>query len=83
VPGIRVGRGIIAGVPDCLVLYRGDAYLAEIKADDGSLSEPQRSVLAAALAASCRVAVVRDANEMLGALDAWGIPRAGRIRVAA
>jgi hypothetical protein len=47
------------------------------------LSDPQQSVLAAVLASGGRVGVVRDAEEMLGLLDAWGIPRARRLVVRA
>jgi hypothetical protein len=83
VPGIRVGRGIIAGIADLFILYRGRAHHPEIKADDGVLSEPQKSVAAAVLAAGGRVAVVRDENELLACIDEWGIPRNHRVRVAA
>jgi len=83
VPGIRVGRGIIAGIPDLFILYRGRAHHPEIKAADGALSASQQSVCAAVLAAGGRVAVVRDAEELLAAIDEWGIPRARRVRAAA
>lgn len=83
VPGIRIGRGIISGIPDLLVLHRGNAYLIEIKTNDGELSDAQRGVLAACLAASCRVAVARDAWDVLDLLDKWNIPRAGRVKEAA
>lgn len=83
VPGIRVGRGIIAGIPDILMLHRGEAFLIEIKTIEGVLSDAQRSVLAACLAASCRVAVARDAWEVLALLDHWNIPRNRRVREAA
>jgi hypothetical protein len=39
--------------------------------------------MAAVLASGGRVGVVRDADEMLGLLDAWGIPRAGRLVLVA
>jgi hypothetical protein len=45
----------------------------------GALSDPQQSVMAAVLASGGRVGVVRDPEEMLGLLDAWGIPRARRL----
>jgi hypothetical protein len=83
VPGIRVGRGIIAGLPDLFILYRGRAHHPEIKAADGVLSPAQQSVCAAVLAAGGRVAVVRDAPELLAAIDEWGIPRNRRVRCAA
>ena len=49
-PGARVGRGIIAGVPDLFVLFRGIAHMIEIKAAAGELSDPQQSVMSAVLA---------------------------------
>src|SRR6516165_9774679 len=64
-PGARIGRGIVAGVPDLFVLHRGIAYMVEIKAEVGVLSDVQRSVAAAVLAASGRVGVARDADEAL------------------
>jgi hypothetical protein len=73
-PGARVGR-----VPDLFVLFRGIAHMIEIKTPAGELSDPQRSVMSAVLAGGGRVGVVRDAEEMLGLLDAWGIPRARRM----
>jgi hypothetical protein len=77
-PGARIGRGIVAGVPDLFVLHRGIAHMVEIKTAAGELSDPQQSVMAAVLASGGRVGVVRNAEEMLGLLDAWGIPRAKR-----
>lgn len=83
VPGIRVGRGIIAGVPDVLILHLGAAFMIEIKAEDGELSDAQRAVLCAVLAARGRVAVARDAGEVIETLDYWKIPRARRVKEAA
>jgi hypothetical protein len=79
VPGIRMGRGIIAGIPDMLVIHHGAAFLIEVKAEDGELSPAQRGVLAAVLAARGRVAVARDATEVLATLDYWKIPRSRRV----
>ena len=82
-PGARIGRGIVAGVPDLFVLHRGVVHMIEVKTPAGKLSNPQQSVMAAVLASGGRVGVVRDAEEMLGLLDAWGIPRARRLVVRA
>lgn len=80
VPGIRMSRGIIAGVPDVFVLYAGRAYFVEIKAEDGVLSDAQQSVASAVLAARGLFGVARSADEMLALLDGWSIPRKGLIR---
>jgi hypothetical protein len=83
VPGIRIGRGIIAGVPDFFVLFAGRAFMLELKteAPAAGLSEAQRSVCAAVLAGGGQVGVVRTAAETLGCLDAWAIPRTRRCRL--
>jgi hypothetical protein len=83
VPGVRLGRGIIAGVADTFLLYQGRAHFVEIKTVNGELSEPQRAVATAVLAAGGRFGVVRDEAELLACLDEWGIPRAHRVKVAA
>ena len=80
VPGVRTGRGCIAGVPDMIVLYRGQAHFLEIKAEDGLLSPAQQNVGVAILGAGARYAVARTASEALALLDQWDIPRAHRIR---
>jgi hypothetical protein len=54
-PGARIGRGIIAGVPDLFVLFHGIAHMVEIKTPAGELSDPQQSVMAAVLASGGRV----------------------------
>jgi hypothetical protein len=78
VPGIRIGRGIVAGVFDVFVLWRGLAHFLEIKTEAGELSPAQQSVGAALLVAGGRIGVARDAAEVLACLDSWAIPRARR-----
>lgn len=83
VPGIRIGRGLIAGVPDIFITHHGRAFFVEIKtaAADSELSIAQQSVCAALLISGGRVGVVRDVAELLVCIDEWKIPRAGRIRL--
>jgi hypothetical protein len=83
VPAARIGRGIIAGIPDVWVLWGGRYYVIEIKADDGELSAPQQEVIVAMARNGGRIAVARDWVEVLACLDAWQIPRAKRVREAA
>ena len=82
-PGIRVGRGICAGVPDVLFLYQGRSYWCELKARDGSLSDPQRSMAATLLLSGCRIGVATDVDGVLRCLDTWEIPRRRMFKVAA
>ena len=75
-PGARIGRGIVAGLPGLFVLHGGIATWSRSR-HRRELSDPQRSVMAAVLASGGRVGVVRDAEEMLACLDAWGIRECG------
>ena len=79
-PDLRVGRGIPLGIFDMLVLYQGRANWIELKSRDGEVSDPQRSMAASLLLSGCRIAVARDAGEVLTALDTWQIPRKRRVR---
>ena len=83
VPGTRVARGICAGVPDTVLIWKGRAYWIEIKTDRGVLSDDQRVMCAALVLSGSHYAVVRDADELLVAIDEWGIPRNRRVRCAA
>ena len=78
VPGARMSRGIVAGVPDLFLTYLGAAFLVEVKRDDTALSDAQRSLASAALVSGARFAVVRDPDDMLRCLDHWQIPRSRR-----
>lgn len=75
VPGVRIGRGIIAGIPDTFVLYRGRVFFIEIKTPTGEFSTEQESVAAAISVAGGRVGVARSAEEVLACIDEWEIPR--------
>jgi hypothetical protein len=83
VPGIRQGRGIVAGILDLFLLWRGQAYFIEIKTPDGQLSEAQKAVASAVLMGGGHVGVVASVEQLLDCLDEWRVPRAGRVRVAA
>jgi hypothetical protein len=69
--------------PRYVILHRGIATWSRSRRPAGELSDPQQAVMAAVLASGGRVGVLRDADEMLGLLDAWGIPRARRLLVRA
>jgi hypothetical protein len=83
VPGARVGRGIPPGIFDMVVLYQGRAFWIELKSRDGIVSDPQRSMAATLLLSGCRIGVARDVDEVLACIDAWGVPRKRRVKVAA
>jgi len=80
VPGIRIGRGMVAGVPDLFFVYRGQAYLVELKTSDGVLSAGQISLASAVLSAQAHFGVATSAEGLLEILDGWQIPRRRRLR---
>jgi hypothetical protein len=79
-PGLRTARGVIAGIPDIIVLWQGRAFFVELKALDGNVSSAQREVGFSILLADCRYGVARSSQEALALLDGWGIPRRRSIR---
>lgn len=84
VPGVRVARGIIAGIWDTFVIHRGRIHWIEVKTVEGKLTPEQEAVGVAIVMAGGKIGVARDADEVLACLDEWEIPRAHRIqRIAA
>jgi len=75
VPGVRVGRGIIAGLADLWFIYRGLIHCIELKAIDGALTPEQQSVAIAITIAGARVGIAMCAEDVLVCLDEWRIPR--------
>jgi hypothetical protein len=75
VPGVRLGRGIISGIPDTFFFYRSGTYLIELKAADGQLTETQMATLAAVSLAGIKCAVCDSVDHVLRTLDDWTIPR--------
>ena len=83
VPGIRIGRGIIAGIPDVFVFFRGLGHVIELKAEGGELTEPQKATLAAALLNGIKTAICETEDQVMDVLDQWGIPRNRRLMFTA
>ena len=81
VPGIRTGRGAIAGIPDIVVLYLGAGFFIEVKADDGCVSPAQAAVATELLRCGAHYGIARDAREALALLDHWEVPRRGAVRI--
>jgi hypothetical protein len=75
VPGVRVGRGIISGVPDTFILHRGRTHFIEIKTPEGEFTDHQREVAMAIVAAGGSVGAATCAEHVLLCLDEWKIPR--------
>jgi hypothetical protein len=77
--GRRKARGVIAGTPDLQVMYCGRTLFIELKAPRGSVSGEQRHLHDRLRRAGFSVAVCRSIEDVVGALERFGIPLRGRI----
>jgi hypothetical protein len=65
-------RGMKAGCPDILIIKDGRAHWAELKTEQGKLSDAQVAAINQLGAAGCPVAVIRSVDAMQRALEHWG-----------
>ncbi len=67
--------GVIAGVPDLILLRDGKTYALELKSPTGRLSPSQRLVLTHMAQCGAETAVANSLDEALVTLECWGILR--------
>jgi hypothetical protein len=67
--------GVIAGVPDILIVHRGQLYALELKAAGGRLTTIQANMQAAMTRAGAIVATAHGVDAALAQLVAWGLLR--------
>lgn len=67
-------QGVLAGVPDLVLIHCGRAFGLECKAEGGDLSKSQREVFPILRQAGMRVEVVRTVSEALERCGEFGIP---------
>jgi hypothetical protein len=70
----RKARGVQAGWPDLVVLWRGVLHGIELKSKTGRLSLEQKKVAAAILAANGRYRLIRTVQALADVLALWGLP---------
>jgi hypothetical protein len=70
---IRRKRGVVAGLPDNWVVFRGKLIGLELKSPSGKCSRAQREVRAAMLRSGCRWFECRTANAAMCALAESGV----------
>ena len=71
------GLGVMAGIPDLVLIHRGRAFGLELKARSTSLSDQQRAAQVVLRDAGMRVEVASDVGEALMHLRDMGIPLRG------
>jgi hypothetical protein len=67
--------GVVAGVPDILIVHRGQLYGLELKAEIGRLTDIQSETQAAMMQAGAIVAMAHGVDAALAQLVAWGLIR--------
>lgn len=65
--------GVVAGVPDLLILKGGKLHALELKAAKGRLTPSQRIVLAHMENCGAETAVAHSLDEALVTLEYWGV----------
>jgi hypothetical protein len=69
------GLGVVAGVPDILIVHCGQLYALELKAANGRLTDVQSDTHAAMKRAGAIVATAHGLDAALAQLVAWGLIR--------
>jgi hypothetical protein len=67
--------GVVAGVPDLIILKAGECFCLELKAMGGRVQPSQRLAHAAMQEAGATTAIARGLEEALITLETWGIIR--------
>ena len=78
-----VGEGLLAGVPDLCIVWRGRAFFLELKAPHGVVSAAQRETQRRLIYAGAEVMVCKSAEQVEAALREAGMRLRGSVQVAA
>jgi hypothetical protein len=72
---ILTSMGVVAGVPDIILIRDAEMFALELKAPGGRLSPAQRECQERMQAAGCKVATAVGLDQALAQLEAWGLLR--------
>ena len=72
---ILKGLGVVAGVPDVILIHRGRCYAMELKAEGGRPTETQLAAVAAMEAAGAYCCIAEGLDRALAVLEGWGLLR--------
>lgn len=70
----RKGRGVIAGIPDLVLIRDGRLHCIELKAQRGALSVAQKHYCDQMKAVGVPYVVVRSLDDLAIVLMHWGVP---------
>jgi len=72
--------GVVAGVPDILIIHDGQLFALELKTEHGRLTQTQAETQQRMRAAGAHVAVASGIDEALTALERWNVLRSDERR---
>jgi hypothetical protein len=75
---ILKGLGVVAGVPDVIVIHNGRCFALELKAEGGRATDKQLACIAALREAGAFTCIAEGLDRALACLEAWGLLR-GRV----
>jgi hypothetical protein len=72
---ILKGLGVVAGVPDVIVIHQGRVYGLELKTEGARATDKQLATIAAMEAAGAFTAIAEGLDRALACLETWGLLR--------
>jgi hypothetical protein len=72
---ILQGFGVVAGVPDVIVIHKVRVYGLELKREGGRATEKQMAAMSAMNAAGAYCCIADGLDRALACLEAWGLLR--------
>lgn len=69
------GLGVVAGVPDVMIIFKGSVYALELKTEKGKPSEKQYAAVEAIRDAGGFACIVHGLDPAIRCLETWGILR--------
>jgi hypothetical protein len=72
---ILKGLGVVAGVPDVIVIHQGRVYGLELKTADGRTTDRQHETLDAMRRAGAYCCIAHGLDDAIITLEAWGLLR--------
>lgn len=72
---ILKGMGVVAGVPDIIIIHAGKVFGLELKTDAGRLTDIQRETIEIMRRAGAIVSVAHGLDEAIAQLEQWQLLR--------
>jgi hypothetical protein len=78
---ILKGLGVVAGVPDVIIIHNGRVFCLELKAEGGRATDKQLACIAALRDAGALCSIAEGLDAALATLEAWGLLKGSAVPV--